>query len=125
MYISPYALYETEINSYAEDEPQNVPGPPFTLYSWNVSGAVRAFLPQGVRNIFASSLAFSEKISDELAKEQASEGISDALAKEQASEDAKDLPLSQWEPLTLPSYAYVPLSEWESLTLPFCTSTFS
>ena len=115
-----------------------MPCPPFTLHSWNVLGAARAFLPQGVWSIIAPSLAFSEEISAELAKEQASEGTSVALAKEQASEDAKDLPqdewkpypvpyhvyvpLSQWEPLTLPYYAYVPLSEWEPLTMPFCTS---
>lgn len=111
MCISTHALNETEINNYEEDEPQNVPGPPFTLYSWNVSGAVRAFLSQGVGNIFASSLAFSKEI--------------DVLAKEQASEDVKDLPLPQWEPLTLPIYTYVPLSEWEPLTLPFYASVLN
>ena len=125
MYVSPYALNETETDSCEEDEPQNVPSPPFTLHSWNVSGAARAFLPQGVRSVIAPSLAFSKDISAELAKEQASEGISVALTKEQASEAAKDLPLSQWEPLTLPTYAYVPLSEWEPLTLPFYTLTLS
>ena len=71
-------------------------------------GAVRAFLPKGVRYIIASNLAFCEK--------------SDALAKEQANEDFKDLPFPQWEPLTLPIYAYIPLTEWEPLTLPFYAS---
>ena len=108
IYVSPYALNETEIISYKEDEPQNVPGPPFILHSWNVSGAARALLPQSVRNFFASNLAFSEK--------------TDALAKEQANEDFKDLPFPQWEPLTLPIYAYIPLTEWEPLTLPFYAS---
>ena len=61
-----------------------------------------------MRNCLASNLAFSEK--------------SDALAKEQANEDFKDLPFPQWEPLTLPIYAYIPLTEWEPLTLPFYAS---
>ena len=68
--VFPYALNETLINSYKEDEPQNVAGPPVSLHSWNVLGAVRAFLSRGVRNIIASNLAFCEE-PDALAKEQA------------------------------------------------------
>ena len=69
--VFPYALSEAEIIN-KEDEPQNVPGPPVSLHSWNVLGAVRAFLSKGVRNIIASNLAFCEE-SDALAKEQANE----------------------------------------------------
>ena len=111
IHVFPYALNETEIICYEEDEPLNVPGPPFNLCSWNMSGAAHAFLPQSVRNFFASNLAFSEK--------------TDALAKEQANEDFKDLNFPQWEPLTLPIYAYIPLTEWEPLTLPFYASVLN
>merc|ERR1712101_100255 len=70
IYVSPYALNETKIICYEEDEPLNVPGPPLSLYSWNVLGAVRAFLPKGVGYIIVSNLAFFEE-PDALAKEQA------------------------------------------------------
>ena len=69
--VFPYALSEAEIIN-KEDEPQNVPGPPVSLHSWNVLGAVRAFLSKGVRNIIASNLAFCKE-TDALAKEQANE----------------------------------------------------
>merc|ERR1711867_199810 len=70
--VFPYALNEAEIINKKEDEPQNVPGPPVSLHSWNVLGAVRAFLSKGVRNVIASNLAFCKE-TDALAKEQANE----------------------------------------------------
>ena len=90
----PYALNETVSSNNKEDEPQNVPGPPVSLHSWNVLGAVRAFLSKGVRNIIASNLAFCEE--------------PDALAKEQAGEAKyEDIPLDSKE--VLPNVVVVPL----------------
>ena len=109
--VFPYALNETLINSYKEDEPQNVPGPPVSLHSWNVLGAVRAFLSRGVRNIIASSLAFCIE--------------PDALAKEQADvAKYKEIPMDKQESKeVLPNMVVVPLPDLGPLKVePWITS---
>ena len=108
-YFSHHALNETEADDYMKDEPQNVPSPPTAFHSWNVLGAIRAYLHQWVWELITPSLTFNEETFAELAKEQ-------------ACEVTEDLPQDEWEPHTMPFYAYVPLSELESLTKPFYAS---
>ena len=108
--VSPYALNEAEIISYDEEEPQNVTGPPLSLHSWNVLGAVRAFLSKGVRNIIASNLAFCEE-PDALAKEQAGEAKYEKVPLDE--KDSKEVlpnvvvvPLPNLGPLSVESRGY-------------------
>ena len=106
--VFPHALNETRINSYKEDEPQNVPGPPVSLHSWNVLGAVCAFLSRGVKDIIASSLAFCKE--------------PDAPAKEQAVTKYEEIPLvlSMWIPVGTPLGPLSSLSQNENEVLPQC-----
>ena len=110
IYVSPYALNETKIICYEEDEPLNVPGPPLSLYSWNVLGAVRAFLPKGVGYIIASNLAFCKE-PDALAKEQAGEAKYEEIPLDK--QDSKEVlpnvvvvPLPNLGPLSVESRGY-------------------
>ena len=70
-YFSHHVLKETEADEYMEDEPQNMPCPPTAFHSWNVLGALRAYLQHWVLGPLSTSFAL--KVSEtlvELAKEQ-------------------------------------------------------